>query len=110
MVLNDGNLKGLWKKIRLVNRECHIECSSVNQTRTHRLIQWINAVEHDGFVHSWIKCEEKETAKTNPEKKQQFVHLTDIEIGYGNCIQVSSSGRLRWKIEKQGFDQQKNHG
>jgi len=23
---------------------------------------------------------------------------------------VCTSGRLRWKIEKQGFDQQKNHG
>jgi len=59
------------------------------------------------FVHNWTKCEET-TQKI--AKKQEFVHLNIIEIDYDNCISISSSGRLRWKIEKQGFDQQKNHG
>jgi len=35
------------------------------------------------------------------------VHLTNFEISQENARDISTTGRLRWKIEKQGFDQQK---
>ena len=87
VTLRDGNLKGLWKKI-----------------------QWINNTEHNGFTHNWIQCNELQIKPKGEQKEFRFVYLTNINIDYENSIDVCFSGRLRWKIEKQGFDQQKNHG
>ena len=33
-----------------------------------------------------------------------------MNINHDNAQQLCENGRSRWKIEKQGFDQQKNHG
>jgi len=110
VTLKDGNLKGFWEKIRLMNRECRIHNTVEAETKTHQLIQWLNSIEHNGFVHNWMKCEERKTTQKKVVNKQQFVYLTNLAIDYDNCISISNSGRLRWKIEKQGFDQQKNHG
>jgi hypothetical protein len=41
---------------------------------------------------------------------ERFVHITDIQINTDNCRQISTSGRLRWKIENEGFNTQKNGG
>ncbi len=110
VTLKDGNLKGLWKKIRLINRD-YIKNEFVKDGNLYRQdIQWINKQKHNGFVHNWIQCKETETTQAGKQKMSRFVHLTSFEVDLKNAVKVSSSGRLRWKIEKQGFDQQKNHG
>ena len=38
------------------------------------------------------------------------VHLTNIEIDSTNFKEISRTGRLRWKIENEGFNEQKNGG
>jgi hypothetical protein len=43
-------------------------------------------------------------------KLQRFVHLSDLPIDANTCAGVSDSGRLRQKIENEGFNTQKNHG
>ena len=40
----------------------------------------------------------------------RFVHVTDLEVTSRNVALISNTGRLRWKIENEGFDTQKNHG
>lgn len=44
------------------------------------------------------------------DKLQRFVHLSDLPIDANTCAGVSDSGRLRQKIENEGFNTQKNHG
>ncbi len=110
VTLKDGNLKGLWKKIRLKNREYEPYDFIDNGTLHKQKIQWINKQEHNGYYHNWIKCDEVQIKKKEDESKYRFVYLTNIEIDKENFKNVISNGRLRWKIEKQGFDQQKNEG
>ena len=111
VTLKDGNLKGLWKKIRFKNREYELYNFIDNENILHKQkIQWINKLEHNGYYHNWIKCDEIQIKKEGDESKFQFVYLTNIEIDRDNFKNVILNGRLRWKIEKQGFDQQKNGG
>jgi hypothetical protein len=54
-----------------------------------------------------LECEE---LKPNEEKKT-FVWLTDLAIETLNAQQIAQTGgRLRWIIENQGFNTQKNGG
>jgi len=36
--------------------------------------------------------------------------VTDISLNEDNVHQISQAGRLRWKIENEGFNNQKNNG
>ncbi len=110
VTLKEGSLKGFWKKIRFVNRDCRKLETKEGGTLCQQNIQWINKTEHNDVVHDWIQCRETKITKSGKEKKNKFVHLTNIEVDYENSAEVSRSGRLRWKIENEGFDIQKNHG
>ena len=39
-----------------------------------------------------------------------FVFLTDLPLSHRNALATAFYGRRRWKIENQGFNEQKNHG
>jgi hypothetical protein len=110
VTLKDGNLKGLWKKIRLKNRSYRKHEFKDKNNSYRQDLQWLIDQEHNGYTHNWIQCDELVTKKDGKQEKARFVHLTNLSVDYENSIDVSASGRLRWKIEKQGFDQQKNHG
>jgi hypothetical protein len=42
--------------------------------------------------------------------KHPFVFITDLPISKRSCEQIIAVGRSRWKIENEGFNEQKNHG
>jgi hypothetical protein len=109
VTLKDGNLKSLWKNIRHQNREALI-IPQDNKGNPRQEFQWLNNIEVNGYVHNWVELNETITDKQNTVAKQRFVHLTNIEITQQCAPHISRTGRLRWKIENQGFDIQKNHG
>jgi hypothetical protein len=41
---------------------------------------------------------------------QQFVYITDLPLTLDNVVNIANGGRLRWKIENEGFNTQKNLG
>ncbi|WP_227935272.1 hypothetical protein [Alkalihalobacillus deserti] len=46
--------------------------------------------------------------ETEDGKNIQFVFITDLKITKKNAERLIVAGRSRWKIENQGFNQQKN--
>lgn len=70
---------------------------------------WVSPLVNaaDDRVYHVLECEE---LKPNGEKKT-FVWLTDLVLRDNNHQQIANTGgRLRWKIENQGFNMQKNGG
>lgn len=59
----------------------------------------INVAEYVEFV----KCRNKKKLI-----ERRFVFITDIEISRNNVEDIVSAGRSRWKIENEGFNNQKN--
>lgn len=110
VTLPDKSLKGLWQKILHTNRDYKKYSFEEGSIKYVQEYQYINNIEHNGYIHNWIQLDELQTNEKGTTEKFKFVHLTNIEISHTNALSVSNTGRLRWKIEKQGFDQQKNHG
>jgi len=48
--------------------------------------------------------------KTQKITEKKFLYVTDIEVNYQNVDEVIRAGRMRWKIENEGFNTQKNSG
>ncbi|RLD69622.1 MAG: hypothetical protein DRI87_09415 [Bacteroidetes bacterium] len=60
---------------------------------------------------NWVECTETiEKYETEEKNTKRFVHLTDMIIDRTTAVQISYTGRLRWKIENEGFNTQKNQG
>jgi len=67
---------------------------------------WVNDLDHEGHRLCAFECRE-----TRPDGQHYFAWLTDIPLGCRSVITAANQGgRLRWKIENEGFNAQKNDG
>ena len=58
-----------------------------------------------------MSCDEHKTRLSDKmEETQRFVFITDIEQASDIVVNTADGGRLRWKIENEGFNTQKNLG
>jgi hypothetical protein len=67
-------------------------------------IMFINKIGYKKHVLHWC---EYIRSKVKAEKEERFVHISDIAINQSNVREISFYGRLRWKIENEGFNIQK---
>jgi len=108
-----GNLSSVWKKVNsqipnIQNNKGH--SSSKDGKMTEDSI-WINDILYEKHFINWIRCIEKKTP--TPKNKSgitHFVYLTSFKISKINYHQIVEAGRLRQKIENEGFNTQKNLG
>jgi len=66
---------------------------------------WVNGIEHKGNFFNVIALDE-----TTKDKKTKFVWMADLGVTKNNVVKIAKGGRLRWKIENEGFNIQKNRG
>lgn len=66
---------------------------------------WVNDIDHKGNFFDVLELEE-----SGIDKQTRFVWLTNFKIGKNNITKIARGGRLRWKIENEGFNVQKNRG
>jgi len=67
---------------------------------------WINDVDYEGHNLSAFECREH-----GPDGEHYFAWISDIRVGCRSVVTLSiQGGRLRWKLENEGFNIQKNHG
>ena len=114
ITLKDGNLPTFWEEVGELRK------ITVNNAYTEKLIEgkktilrdycWINGIDYKGHSLNWIECCESVTDANGKQKNKRFVHVTDIKIDRAIAGKTSQTGRLRWKIENEGFNIQKNHG
>jgi len=77
--------------------------------------QWVTDVDYQGHTLHWLACEEtvrstKPEASEEQSKTTRFVHITNLPINTRTIADTSKTGRLRWKIENEGFNTLKNGG
>jgi len=71
---------------------------------------WLSDLEYRNQKLNWVECNETTLHTSKTTTYQRFVHLTDLQINSDVCLAISDKGRLRQKIENEGFNSQKNHG
>jgi hypothetical protein len=85
---------------------------ATNQRAEHRIgnvhqrFAWVNDLAASGHRLSVFECRE-----SNPQEDRYFAWITNIKVGCASVVSLANQGgRLRWKIENEGFNTQKNHG
>lgn len=114
LTFKDGTLKSAWGEVysrypldegrnkagRVLRRDGH--------GWLHEEAMFLGNLEYGEFKLNWVECTKSYAGREGHEAR--FVHITDMEISKGNAFDVSRNGRLRWKIENEGFNAQKNGG
>jgi hypothetical protein len=113
ITLKDGNLKTFHQEVELL-RGIQKEQQVYRADKTSQIkltYKYLNNIEYEGHNYSWVSCNEHKTRRTNKlEETQRFVYITDIDQAPGIVVCCADGGRLRWKIENEGFNTQKNLG
>jgi hypothetical protein len=82
------------------------KCTHKQNKQKH---EWINAIPYQDHLLNVIECIEENLDNTPSDTR--FVWITNIKINEDNYQSIANrGGRLRWKIENQGFNMQKNGG
>jgi len=69
--------------------------------------EYINDIDYEGHKVNVLKYWE-ETVENGEVKVTTFQWITNITITQKNALKIVSAARIRWKIENQGFNRQKN--
>ena len=106
----DGSLPSVQQEIAaLLAHHTHLADSEQFTKTDQHLIQgsfrWLNDIDYQGHSLSWVECVE-----TVSDVSTRFVYLTDINITSKRVKTLVDAGRMRQKIENEGFNTQKNLG
>ena len=114
VTFQDGNLPSVWEEIRLLPQPKDNKIKHMiphKRSFTDRLLKWQNHIYYKGHRLNYIECNDKIVGNhRQPPVKKRFVHLTDLEISNTNAPVISVQGRMRWRIENEGFKAQKREG
>jgi len=92
----DGSIPSIAKEYEAIPEKEHVGSA-----------EYINEIDYEGHKVNLLKYRE-ETAEKGKVKITTFQWITNIEITKKNVLKIMRTGRLRWKIENQGFNRQKN--
>lgn len=113
ITLKDGNLKSFQQEVNLLKATMRKQsvCRADKTSRTTTQYAYLNDIEYSGRYFSWVECNETiVNIKDKTSSQQRFVYITNVPQNQQNVIETGDSGRLRWKIENEGFNAQKNLG
>jgi hypothetical protein len=82
----------------------------------HQHYRWVDELsyldsENREHLLSVLECRETKPGKKEKETTTTFKWITNLKLTRANVIPLAENGgRIRWKIENQGFNTQKNGG
>lgn len=98
----------VYQTIKKFSPEC---CGQYSDTNKCQEYTWADDFlqynsKYDGYKVNALECKEYVVGK----KMRKYVWITNLDIDCNNFKEISTGGRLRWKIENEGFNMQKNGG
>jgi len=108
-------LPSVWQAVEALRPRCPThprrERRIQGGQRTDPVFHWVTDIEYHDHRLQWLECLETVTSCTRAEHtNRHFVHLTNLEVTAQTVCVLSATGRLRWTIENEGCNTQKNLG
>lgn len=66
--------------------------------------RWLDNLEYKGMTLGFVRCEETDKYGNTTT----YVWLTSFTVTQKNVRELAQAGRMRWKIENEGFNEQKS--
>jgi hypothetical protein len=107
----EGNIPSIWDKIEGSEEKVQTIEEKTDNPKVSRKYFFLNDINYQGKIVHWVKCvETKESTEGERSVVTSFVYLSSIQVSINNVRELVEAGRLRQKIENEGFNTQKNLG
>ena len=93
--LKEGRTKSIWLEFEALRK--------IGNNSNGKGYTWINEIAYKENIVNVLEAKLIEN-----KKEKEFTFITDIAIKENNAEKLLFAGRSRWKIENQGFNNQKN--
>lgn len=116
ITLQDGSLPALQDCLKddpptRHNSFVHHPACDVKNTIITQQFYWVEDLLHKKHNLHYLQCKETvSNEKTEKTATTNFVRITNLAVNKSTVKNLSRAGRLRWKIENEGFNEQKNNG
>jgi hypothetical protein len=115
LTCQDGNLPSVWEEVQALRpRSPHPHRREQRLQGQQRIVQdfrWVTDIDYHGHRLHWLEGIETVSHRdSTAPTDSRFVHLTNLAVTAATVAVLSHTGRLRWKIENEGFNTQKNLG
>lgn len=84
------------------------EYEKIPEKETVGHAEYINDIDYNGKAVNVLRFWEEKVVKGEIMVRTEFQWLTSIRITEKNAEKIAATGRIRWKIENEGFNRQKN--
>jgi hypothetical protein len=112
LTFKPGRTPSLWKDFEgllKLSPENRLLCSLPDGT--HQRFRWVNDLDYQDDQGRWHKVNALLCEETAGEEKHTFAWITNLPLRQNTvCAVAAQGGRVRSKIENQGFNLQKNSG
>jgi hypothetical protein len=119
IVLKDLDLPSVneeFAALQNLQPENHLVCHTGKNAQVHQEFRWVNDISYldsakKEHTLSVLECLETKPDATGQPKTTKFKWVTGLRLSPNNAIPLANNGgRIRWKIENEGFNVQKNGG
>ena len=108
ITFKEGSMPERYAETLALAKLQHDNTLVVEKERIRQDFTWVSELPIAEFTPNVIFCLDSDESE---EEKTQFVWLTDFKVTSANVAELSNKGgRLRWKIENEGFKVQKKNG
>ena len=100
-----GSIPTLYTEFKTLRQETENAAIKMKHGNESQELSWVNDLNHEGYTVNGFSCliEEKD------KEPRYFAWLTSFSVDRYNIDTLANEGgRLRWKIENEGFNVQKN--
>lgn len=103
----DGSIPYIAKEYEDIPERENVEKKNIKKGNVEK-VEFINYIDYEGHMVNMLKYEEETMDKNGAINTSSFQWITNIVITKNNALKIANTGRLRWKIENEGFNRQKN--
>ena len=108
ITFKEGSMPSVWQEFTSL-KQCAPENALCQKTKegNHQAYAWVSQLDYEARKLNILEVQEQSPSTGN----KRFVWITNFGLQAGNVsILAEKGGRLRWKIENEGFNVQKNGG
>lgn len=99
----EGRASSIWREVQEINK--------IDNSNKEENINFINDINYQSEMLNITEFKEVKKKSEKGIEKQvttEFIFVTNIRITKKNNFSIIQAGRSRWKIENEGFNNQKN--
>jgi len=108
ITFKEGSMPDTYAEFESLKNLCSKNAALIKDENVIQHFRWVNNINYRSSPFDVMEL--KEFNSSSDGKYTKFVWLTNISIDKDNFNKIVKGGRLRWKIENEGFNIQKNRG